>query len=62
MIFDTFLNAYISNLKLAIEDAKNDHAKAVYKDLYEVGRVQGLISGLQQALRVLEASIEDADQ
>ena len=62
MISDKFILGYISNLKRAIEDAKNDHAKAVYTDLYTVGKVQGLIDGFVQSLQILEASIEDADQ
>lgn len=62
MIRDKFLSNYIGSLKQAIEDAKEDHAEAVYTDLYSVGKMQGLIIGLSRALQILEATIEEVDQ
>ncbi len=61
MIKDRFIAGYITSLKDRIDDAKDALALGVHKDLYEVGKLQGSILGLQDALRTLEACIEEQD-
>jgi hypothetical protein len=62
VIKDRFVSGYVGVLTQTIDAMKNALATGLHKDLYEVGKLQGQIIGLQTALRSLESCIEEDDQ
>ena len=64
MISDRFTNAYIGKVKVAISNLKDDIAiinAGAPSGQYEVGRLQGRIAGLQEALSILDETYEEQD-
>lgn len=62
MNHDKFIGSYVSTVKKAIDDLKIDMLNANFEDLYQVGRMQGVATGLQLALDTLEELYREQDQ
>lgn len=58
---DALLVKFVGNLKQEIADKEKQMPCMAFKDLYDVGLVQGEVRGLQFALLLLERAIEEAD-
>ena len=61
MIKDRFIEDYIKSLLDDKSQLQADIAKANFSSLYEVGRLQGQVTGLEKALRRLEELYEEQD-
>ena len=62
MINDKFLGLYLKTLHDKIASLKTDLAEANFSNLYEVGKLQGQIVGLEVAIVQLQAAYEELDQ
>jgi len=58
---DKFIGSYISSVKSEIQKLKNDLATTRFKDMYQLGDLQGRILGLESSLELLEAVYADQD-
>jgi hypothetical protein len=56
---DSFLNTYLNGLNSEIEKLTDAMTDTSFKDLYQVGRVQGRIDGLRSAKLILEVTYKD---
>ncbi len=61
MTYDQFISNYIGKLKTDVAQLKEDLSTAALADLYELGKIQGKIAGLNQALYTLEGLAEEAN-
>lgn len=62
MVKDRFICAYIGKLKAEIQRYEHDFVRATLQSMYDVGKVQGTVCGLELALQHLEQLLEeDAD-
>lgn len=61
MTHDKFINSYISSVKDEIQKLKDDMSRAVFTDLYSVGKIQGRIDGLKSSLQILEEAYAEQD-
>lgn len=59
MIRDQFLSRYIGKLKSQMDELAHGAMNMPLKDLFEHGVIVGHYRGLQEALQLLEAEIED---
>lgn len=59
MLRDSFLAKYIGTLKAAMNDTAHGGCKLPKADPFEHGIQAGRYQGLQEALTLLEAEIED---
>lgn len=62
MSADRLLADYIGNLKIEVAEKQAALSNNRFTELYEVGILQGEIRGLQNAISVLERTIEEADE
>lgn len=53
------LTESIHRLRAEIAQREHDIARAMFPDLYKLGREQGIIEGLDLASKILEGKIED---
>ena len=61
MNHDRFIGSYIQSLKEEIAKMKSDMASSNFNSLYDVGRVQGMIAGVELSLQVIAALYEEQD-
>lgn len=61
MNHDKFIGSYVSSVKSEIQQLKNDLATTRFKDMYQLGDLQGRILGLESSLELLEAIYADQD-
>lgn len=61
MNHDKFIGSYISSVKSEIQKLKNDLATTRFKDMYQLGDLQGRVLGLESSLELLEAVYADQD-
>lgn len=61
MNHDKFIGFYVSSVKSEIQKLKNDLATTRFKDMYQLGDLQGRILGLESSLELLEAVYADQD-
>ena len=61
MNHDKFISAYVSSVKSEIQKLKNDLATTRFKDMYQLGDLQGRVLGLESSLELLEAVYADQD-
>lgn len=61
MNHDKFIGSYVSSVKSEIQKLKNDLATTRFKDMYQLGDLQGRILGLESSLELLEAVYADQD-
>ncbi len=60
MTYDRFINSYVSAVKSEIEEIKN--GLLLVKTIDQMKELQGRAEGLQQALHLLDAAIEDQQE
>ena len=61
MNHDKFIGSYVSSVKSEIQKLKNDLATTRFKDMYQLGDLQGRILGLESSLELLEAVYAEQD-
>lgn len=61
MNHDKFIGSYVSSVKSEIQKLKNDLATTRFKDMYQLGDLQGRVLGLESSLELLEAVYADQD-
>ena len=61
MNHDRFIGSYIQSLKEEIAKMKSDMASSNFNSLYDVGRVQGMVAGVELSLQVIAALYEEQD-
>jgi hypothetical protein len=62
MNHDRFIGEYVKSLKDEISKLKSDLAAAKFDSLYDVGRIQGMIAGVQLSLDTIDALYAEQDQ
>lgn len=62
MTNDRLTGQYILRVKARVGELMSDLSIMSVPDLYAVGKIQGLIHGLNESLTILEALIEDNAQ
>ena len=62
MITDKFLGLYLNGLKNKLEQLKTDLADANFESLYEVGKLQGQVAGVEIAIAQLHTAYEEQDR
>lgn len=62
MISDKFLGLYLNGLKNKVEQLKTDLADANFDNLYDVGKLQGQVAGIEIAIALLHAAYEEQDK
>ena len=58
---DKFIGSYVSSVKSEIQKLKNDLATTRFKDMYQLGDLQGRVLGLESSLELLEVVYADQD-
>lgn len=58
---DKFIGSYVSSVKSEIQKLKNDLATTRFKDMYQLGDLQGRVLGLESSLELLEAVYAEQD-
>lgn len=61
MIKDKFIGEYLKRMMEERHMLQVDISKANFSSLYDVGRVQGQVTGLDKAIQLLEALYEEQD-
>ena len=61
MIKDKFIGEYLKRVMEERHTLQVDISKANFSSLYDVGRVQGQVAGLDKAIQLLEAMYEEQD-
>lgn len=61
MNHDKFIGSYVSSVKSEIQRLKNDLATTRFKDMYQLGDLQGRVLGLESSLELLEAVYAEQD-
>lgn len=61
MNHDKFIGSYVSSVKSEIQKLKNDLATTRFKDMYQLGDLQGRVLGLESSLELLEAVYAEQD-
>ena len=61
MNHDRFIGSYIQSLKEEIAKMKSDMASSNFNSLYDVGRVQGMVAGMQLSLEIIDALYKEQD-
>ena len=62
MITDRFAASYLSSVLQEIKKLKDELSVASFDSLYDLGRIQGRIAGLELSMQLLETSYEDQDK
>jgi hypothetical protein len=65
MTFDRFTSVFVGRVKTAISDLKDDIAAANFgmpSGAYDLGKLQGRITGLEEALQTLEQVYNEQDK
>lgn len=61
MIKDKFIGEYLKRMMEERYTLQVDISKVNFSSLYDVGRVQGQVAGLDKAIQLLEALYEEQD-
>jgi len=61
MIQDAVISQCIQKIRNRIQDKMRGLAATRFEQLYEVGRLQGQVDGLQEALDCLSNTLEELD-
>lgn len=61
MIKDKFIGEYLKRLIDEKHQLQVDMANANFSSLYDVGRVQGQVAGLDKSIQLLESLYEEQD-
>ena len=62
MNHDRFIGSYIQSLKEEVAKMKSALASNNFDSLYDVGRVQGMIAGVELSLQVIDVLYAEQDQ
>lgn len=58
MIQDKVIGGYLTSLNLEIEKLEKDIARAHFTDLYQLGKLQGQVTGLEAAKQLLTNALD----
>ena len=61
MANDDVMVASLVWIKDAIKTLQNDIAHSKFDSLYDLGRLQGRVTGLEQAILIIEGKLEELD-
>ena len=61
MNHDRFIGSYVQALKEEVAKMKSDLASSNFNSLYDVGRVQGMVAGMQLSLEIIDALYKEQD-
>lgn len=62
MIKDAFLSEYLKRLVEEKQRLQAGMAQVTFESLYDVGRMQGQVAGVDRSIQLLEALYEEQDQ
>ena len=62
MTHDAFVGQFVTLVRGELANIKEDLVSARFEDMYQLGKLQGVASGLQKALNLLEEAYRDQDE